>query len=74
MIDPEENPHQMAGTLLHEIIHLSSSLNNDLTDVQVATMLGVQNQLTYNANGSLKDDSAISKKLAADCFPTGGSK
>jgi hypothetical protein len=62
----------MAGTLLHEIIRLSSGTNYDLTDEAIAQKLGVYNQLIFNKAGTLVDDSAISKKLATDCFPTGG--
>ena len=54
---------QMAGTLLHEILHISSNGNYALTDQQIANMLGVK--ITK------ADDSNISKKLATDCFPTG---
>lgn len=53
----------MAGTLLHEILHLSSNANYALSDAQMASMLGVTITKT--------DDSNISKKLATDCFPTG---
>ena len=65
---------EMAGALLHEILHISSNANFSLNDVQIATMLGVKNQVKFNAVGQLTDDSAISKKLANDCFPTIGAK
>jgi RHS repeat-associated protein len=52
---------QMLGTLLHEIIHLSSQANYALSDTQIQKMLG----LTQNASNT----SNISMKLAADCFP-----
>lgn len=64
----QTNRSQIAGTLLHEITHLSSNANYAPGDVAIATMIGVQNQLKYNADGSLADDSAISTKLATDCF------
>jgi RHS repeat-associated protein len=53
---------EMADTLLHEILHLSSVGNFNLKDAQIANRLGV----TITA----ADDSNISKKLANDCFPT----
>jgi RHS repeat-associated protein len=54
---------QMAGTLLHEILHVSNAQNYGLTDQQIAAKLGVTITPT--------NDSAISLKLATDCFPTG---
>jgi RHS repeat-associated protein len=57
---------QVLGTLLHEIIHVSSAQNFSLTDQQIADKLGVR--ITAN------DDSAISLKLASDCFGGGGGR
>jgi hypothetical protein len=52
---------QMMGTLLHEVIHFA---NFSLSDSQIAKTLGVV--ITP------QNDSAISLKLATDCFPGGG--
>jgi hypothetical protein len=70
----QSSSSEMSGTLLHEILHLSSNGNYRLTDLQIATRLGVQNQLKFDSHGNVTDDSAISKKLATDCFPTNGGK
>jgi len=51
---------EMLGTLLHELIHLSSAANYDLSDTQIQTLL----LLTPNAGNT----SNISDKLAQDCF------
>jgi hypothetical protein len=59
----QSSSNQVSGTLLHEIIHFS---NYSLSDQQIANKLGVKI--------TAQDDSAISLKLATDCFPTPDSK